>query len=206
MIRKPFRYSYTNVTLSLVLANGAVFVITSLVESLGIYLALVPGLVRYHRMYWQIFTYQFVHSGVWHLLFNMLGLVFFGQTIEKKMGSSEMLLFYLLVGTLCGAGACAAYLCVGRLNVLLLGASGSIFAILFLFSVMFPTALIYLWGVIPIPAPLLIVGYILFEIFDLFFSRDNVSHLTHLLGVLFAWGYIRIRFGIKPLKVWSIVP
>ncbi|EFW39323.1 rhomboid family intramembrane serine protease [Treponema phagedenis] len=204
-LRKPFKYVYWNAGFTLILINTIVFALTSLFKTLTPYLALIPLYVTHGHMYWQIFTYQFVHGGFWHLLFNMLGILFFGVTVEKQMGSKEFLLFYLLTGTLCGLSSYFIYSFVGFQMIALVGASGAIFAVLFLFAVMFPNAQIFLWGIIPIPAPILIIGFALFEIFDLLFSSDNVAHLVHLLGFFFAWLYMRIRFGIKPLKVWNII-
>ena len=48
-------------------------------------------------------TYQFMHSGIWHVLGNLLMLVIFGAALENLMGSS-ILTFVYLVGGLCGAG------------------------------------------------------------------------------------------------------
>ena len=47
-------------------------------------------------------TYQFMHSGIWHVFGNLLMLLIFGAALEKLMGSS-MLTFVYLFGGLCGA-------------------------------------------------------------------------------------------------------
>src|SRR5260221_14482498 len=57
------------------------------------YLALSKdGLVHDHR-FWQIFTFQFLHSGPWpwHLLFNCLALYFFGRDVEQALGPTDFL-------------------------------------------------------------------------------------------------------------------
>ena len=46
-------------------------------------------------MIWQLFTYMFLHGGIWHLLFNMLTLWMFGMPLEQRLGHaavSEVLL------------------------------------------------------------------------------------------------------------------
>ena len=53
-------------------------------------------------MYWQFLTYMFVHSNWSHLFSNMLGLLIFGISVERSIGSKEFLLFYFLTGILCG--------------------------------------------------------------------------------------------------------
>src|SRR4026208_1262176 len=36
---------------------------------------------------WQLVTYAFLHGGLTHILFNMLGLYMFGSAIERVVGS-----------------------------------------------------------------------------------------------------------------------
>ena len=45
-----------------------------------------PGLG--HLMFWQPITYMFVHGGVLHILFNMMGLFFFGPETERALSSA----------------------------------------------------------------------------------------------------------------------
>lgn len=47
---------------------------------------------------WRPLTYQFLHSGFLHLLFNMFGLYIFGGRMESWWGSRRFLAFYLLCG------------------------------------------------------------------------------------------------------------
>lgn len=46
----------------------------------------------------QLFTYMFLHSGFMHLFFNMFMLVMFGGIIERSMGSSRFLFYYISCG------------------------------------------------------------------------------------------------------------
>ena len=50
----------------------------------------------------QFFTYMFMHGGMWHLLSNMLGLIVFGNLLERFWGSRRFLAFYMMTGI--GAG------------------------------------------------------------------------------------------------------
>lgn len=50
---------------------------------------------------WQLFTYMFVHGGFTHLFFNMFALLMFGGIIERSLGSSRFLFYYIS----CGVGA-----------------------------------------------------------------------------------------------------
>ena len=202
-LRKPFKYTYRNAVLVIAVINVAVFVLTSLFRNLSAYLGLVPFLVVHAETYWQFFTYQFVHGDFFHLAFNMLALFFFGIPVERKIGTKEFILYYLLIGTIGGALSFLVYAATGFYTITLVGASGAIFGLLLLYAVLYPNSVIYIWGVIPVPAPLLILGYAVIELISIFSVGDGVAHLTHFIGLLAGWVYIRIRFGIKPLKVWN---
>jgi membrane associated rhomboid family serine protease len=87
---------------ALLVANGAVFLLQTVLPALrllpGGWIEQTFGLVsadvfgRGHV--WQLATYLFLHGGVFHLLFNMLGLWMFGAEIERTRapGRSDLLL------------------------------------------------------------------------------------------------------------------
>ena len=143
------------------------------------------------------------HQNISHLFFNMVGLLIFGLSLERAIGSKEFLLFYLITGTLSGVFSFLVFKFTGQYRVFLIGASGAIYAVLFAYAVFFPRSIIYIWGIIPLPAPLMVVLYAIIELGSQFFSSDNVAHLTHLFGFLSAWLYFVIRMGIHPVKVWK---
>lgn len=196
------RYTYTHVTETLIIINVLVFLLTEFIYPKSVYyLAMIPSFVL-HGYVWQLFTYMFVHGGFSHILFNMLGLYIFGSMVERRIGSKEFLLFYLLTGTLSGVFSFVAYLLAGT-NVVLLGASGALYAVMLLFSVLYPYAVVYVFGVLPIRAPLLVVIYFLFELFSqMSGANGGVSHLTHLGGLLFAYIYCLVRLRLNPLQEW----
>lgn len=154
-------------------------------------------------MYWQFFTYMFVHSNLSHLFSNMLGLLFFGITLERTIGSKEFLLFYFVTGTLCGVFSFILNWILGAYGVFLMGASGVIYAILLLFAVSFPRSTIYIWGIIPLPAPILVIVYTVFELVSQFSANSNIAHYAHLAGFLFAYLYCLVRMEVNPWKVWK---
>lgn len=202
IINRKFVYTYNNVTAILVALNIAVFCITYfLFPRLTYTLALVPSSVYYGHSYWQFVTYMFTHGSISHLLFNMLSLYIFGTAVERRVGSKEFLLYYMLTGTLCGLASYGVYY-LANTNVVLLGASGAIYALLMLFSVLYPRAVIYVFGIIPVPAPVLIILYFVIELFSGMMSFDGVAHMTHLFGLVFGLLYILIRMRLNPLREW----
>jgi membrane associated rhomboid family serine protease len=164
------------------------------------YLAMIPGLVL-QGWVWTFVTYMFVHGGVSHILFNMLALFIFGVPVEREMGSKEFLLFYFVTGTLAGVFSFGVYYLSGSSNVILVGASGAIFAVELAYAVFFPHSIIYIWGLIPVRAPILVLGFTALALFSSIFGLNRgVAHLTHLAGFGFAWLYLLIRFGINPWR------
>ncbi len=199
ILNKKFTYSYTNVTVKLIIANVIVFMLTMVSKQLYLALAMVPSYVVYNHWYWQFLTYMFVHGGLSHLFFNMFGLYVFGTPVERQLGSKEFLLFYLLTGTLSGIFSFFAYL-IGGVNVVLVGASGAIFSVMFAFAVFYPNARIFIFGILPIRAPLLVILYAAIELFQQVFGiSGGVAHLTHLAGFLFAFFYMLIRLKINAI-------
>lgn len=201
--RKPFKYTFFNATLYLILINFAVFLLTNIMPRLNPLIGLNTAYFLRYRLYWQIFTYMFVHNDLSHILFNMLALAFFGMPVEKTVGSKEFLLFYLISGIMSGFISFLVYSNY-RIFTLLIGASGAIYAVLFMYAVIFPRSKIYIWGLIPVPAPLLVIIYAIIETGShLTYTLSNVAHFTHLAGFFIAWLYLVIRMGIHPLKVWK---
>lgn len=161
------------------------------------------NMIRNH-WYWQPFTYMFVHGGFSHIIFNMLALLCFGLQLERALGSKEFLLMYLLCGTVSGALSFGVYMLTGQYGIFLLGASGAIYAILFAFAVVFPRSKIFIWGIIPVPAPILVLVYAIIETLSEITGRNGgTAHLTHLFGFLAAFLYFLIRMKINPFKVWK---
>lgn len=201
--RRPFKYTYFNATLYLLLTNFLVYLITYFNPSFKFYLSLNVGLVVYRKMFWQFITYMFVHQGFTHILFNMLGLLIFGFAIEKAIGSKEFLLFYFVCGFLCGLFSFVVYYFTGSFYTFLMGASGAVYAILFAYAVCFPRSKLYVWGILPIPAPILVLVYAIIEIVEQVISSSNIAHMTHLFGFVAAWLYFLVRMKINPLKIWK---
>jgi membrane associated rhomboid family serine protease len=88
----------------------------------------------YHLHIWEFLTFQFIHASLGHVLFNSLGIFFFGPWLERWWGSQRFILFYLL----CGVGGACFYTLLVMLHVLpsshfesgLVGASAGIYGIL----------------------------------------------------------------------------
>jgi membrane associated rhomboid family serine protease len=165
------------------------------------YLALNPIAVS-RGWVWQIGTYMFAHSGISHLLFNMLALFMFGTPVERYVGSVEFLVYYMLTGILAGAFSFGVYWFTGAYSVWLLGASGAIFAVQLAYAALYPHSVIFVLGILPLRAPVMVLIFTLIEVFSSVFGFSNgVAHLTHLAGFGFGWLYFIIRFRKNPWRM-----
>ena len=92
---------------------------------------------------WEFITFQFIHGSVGHVLFNCIGLFFFGPWMERWWGAKRFLFFYLV----CGVGGAVFYsglvltgaLPSNDLQTGLVGASAGIYGILVGVAVIAPT-------------------------------------------------------------------
>jgi membrane associated rhomboid family serine protease len=201
LIRKPFAYSYFNATLILIIVNAAVFALQNLIPYLGALLAMTPVLVL-RGCLWQFITYMFAHANFNHILFNMIALLVFGSRTERYMGSKEFLVYYFFTGILAGVFSFVVFLFTGAEHVMLLGASGAIFAVQLAYAAFFPDSIIYIWGILPIRAPILILVFSAIELGSMVFGAANgVAHLTHLAGFGFGWLYFLARYSANPLRM-----
>jgi membrane associated rhomboid family serine protease len=204
LIRKPFAYSYFNVTLVLICVNTAVFVLEIASPYLKYLLAMTPALVL-RGCVWQFVTYMFAHGGLNHILFNMLALFVFGTRTERHMGSREFLVYYMATGVLAGFFSFIVFLFTGSARTPLLGASGAIFAVQLAYAAFFPESVLYIWGILPLRAPIMVMIFTVIELFSMVFGVSNgVAHLTHLAGFGFGCIYFLARFRANPLRMMMI--
>ena len=205
LIRRPFRYRYDNVVLVLIGLNIMVYLVIIFFRNIPVipYMAMNPVRVIRLGWIWQFFTYMFVHDprSISHLVFNMFALFIFGRHVEQHLGSREFLLYYFLTGILAGFFSFLAYLYTGYLMVSLMGASGAIFAVQLAYAVFFPRSIIYVWGILPLRAPVMVLGFTGLGVLLMVTGRGgNVAHVTHLAGFGFGWIYFLVRFSINPWR------
>jgi membrane associated rhomboid family serine protease len=200
---RPFQRRNFNAAFILIAVNVAVFLLQNLARNnrfIMINFAMIPLRVD-EGAFWQFLTYMFLHADVTHLVFNMLGLFFFGVQVEERMGSLEFLAYYLLSGLCAGIISYFVYSATGGNFIILIGASGAVYAVLLAFATYFPSARMFVMGMIPLRAPLVVLLYAGIEIFSqLTNSRSGVAHLTHLGGLAAGWLYLLLRLRINPIR------
>ena len=139
--------------------------------------------------YWTLITAAFSHFGLVHFLINMLVLWSFSAPLEARWGKKRYLLYYLGSALFASILHCSMSL-FDFPDSPALGASGAVCAMTTAFAIYYPKAVIYFWGILPVPAWLLVGGFVLFGIKGLIDQAGggggNIGHAAHLGGTIFA--------------------
>jgi rhomboid family protein len=170
----------------LLIANVAVFFVTTFVSQLYGLLMLYPPAILARP--WTIVTYMFLHAGLVHLLFNMIGLFFFGPRLESRLGPKGFLGLYFVSGV--GGGI---FSLIFAHDAAVVGASAAIYGVLLGFALYWPRARIYIYGILPVEAWLLVTLFVLGSLYAGVNagSGSNTAHFAHLGGIAFAFGFLK---------------
>jgi len=182
----------TRWVLRLILANALVYLLQTMRPAITEAFAFVPVLILSRP--WTLFTYMFLHGDISHILFNMLGLLFFGPRLEIELGGRDFLLLYL------ASGLMAAFLSFISPFSAIIGASGAVYGVFMGFAYYWPRENIRIWGVLPVEARWIVAFMTVMSLFGGFgFTMDNIAHFAHLGG--FLGGYLFLKFLDHKTKV-----
>jgi membrane associated rhomboid family serine protease len=175
----------TPVVRALLIATVGAFFLQITVPALAGALVFVPRLV-FGRP-WSVLTYMFLHGGLGHLAFNMLALFFFGPRVEARLGSRPFAILYFLSGV---SGALLSFLFAPGAPII--GASAGVFGVMLAFAYFWPHDPIHIWGVIPVPARMLVIITTVLALWSGFGgARSGIAHFAHLGGYAGAYLYLR---------------
>ena len=174
----------------LLIANTAIFVLQLALPDRVIELVgLVPYSVWQNYYLWQLFTYQFLHGGLMHLLFNMLAVWMFGCTLERRWGSEFFLKYYFV--SVIGGGVLNTLFVPGQMGPSI-GASAGVYGILLAYGLIYPNQIIYFYFLFPIKMKYFVMimgGLALYS--SLTSGESGIAHLAHLGGMIFGYLYLR---------------
>lgn len=122
--------------------------------------------------YVRLVGHVFGHADWSHFFNNMMYILILGPMLEEKYGAGNMVVTIFLTAVTTGI---VSIILSG--NVMLLGASGVVFAMILLSSITSVKD-----GGIPLTFILVAVVYLGGQIVDGLTVRDNVSNLTHIIG------------------------
>lgn len=155
---------------------------------------------------WQLLTYGFLHTvtDITHLLFNMLGLYFFGTMLEERLGGRRFLLTYLAAQVV-GGLAYLVPLAFGYQSGPAIGASGAVLGLTVALATLYPRVRV-IFVVFPVQMmwlALLVVGLDLYNfLITLKTGSDGVAHLIHLGGAVYGFAAVKLGFIDKdPLEI-----
>ena len=201
----PGEFSYkptlfTNAIKVLVSVNFGIFVLQTLSNAEGLFFplfGLVPRMVWSELMIWQPFTYLFFHGGIWHVLINMFVLWMFGSELERLWGKNHFLKFYFVTGV--GSGLLTMLFSLQSITPIV-GASGAVYGVLLAYGLTYPNRQIYLYGIIPIKSIWFVIGIGMIAFMSSFNNISEVSHITHLSGMLI--GYLMLKRPVEWSSLW----
>ncbi|MFQ3230257.1 rhomboid family intramembrane serine protease [Reinekea sp.] len=161
------------------------------------------GLVSNDVSIGDLFTHQFLHGSVSHLVGNMVFLFIFGYAVEAAIGHLRFLLFYLIGGVFAGLAQVVTHLDSG---VPLVGASGAISGVMAMYLAVFRLRKIefFYWifffvGYFRAPALLILPFYIGKEIYSYMTAIDsNVAFMAHAGGFVAGAILIGISLFLTP--------
>lgn len=128
----------------------------------------------------------FLHVDMGHLFFNMVTLWFFAPLVLAYLGNWTFVLVY--VGSLIFGNLLTLLFNKNNYSYRAVGASGAVTGVLYSAILLQPDMMLGLFFVIPIPAYLFGILYLLYSIYGMKSKNDNIGHSAHFGGAV--GGYV----------------
>jgi len=167
------------------------------------------GLIPQHGSLITLFSHQFLHGDIFHLLGNMLFLFICGFAVEAALGSLRFLALYIASGLGAGLLYSGIELASSRGGVPLVGASGAISGVMAMYLMLFKLRKIefFYWlfifvGYFRAAALYILPLYIAKEVV-LYFSSDDsqVAYMAHTGGFLTGAVLLALLQWLQPESV-----
>lgn len=200
MNRSPVQFSVPRVTptvRAVLIASAVLFFLQLVLEQgLGIRLAGILGFVPARMVdgwLWQLFTYPFLHGGLFHLLFNLLIIWSIGSELEGLWGTKSFVAFFVV----CALGAALLHGIFSLIGIgpgvhsPVIGSSGVVYGLLLAYGILFGERIMYFFLLFPMQAKyfVMILGGIEL-VSSVFYGRDGIAHTAHLGGMLFGFLFL----------------
>ena len=205
-MRSPVYKGPWSATIVLLVVNVVAFIVQSAFERfshfpINRWFALSVGGLQ-HGYVWQLLTYQFMHSGLLHLVLNCWMIYVFGREVEETIGRNSFLTVYFASGIIGGLfQALAGVLLGGGLATATVGASAGASGLLAAYAMLYPERplMLLLFFVLPVRmrAKFLLLFGALVTLFGIVFPSGNIAHAAHLGGMV--TGVVFVRYAMH----WS---
>ncbi|MBK6729657.1 MAG: rhomboid family intramembrane serine protease [Bacteroidetes bacterium] len=201
------KYHLGNVITKLLIINIGIFVLQSLVMLFFTIFGKQDSFLRvmdmlyfpnhikeFLRQPWSIFTYQFLHTpfGIFHVLFNMLFLFFFGRIFTQFMNPRYVFPLYITGGVF---GALLFMITFNmspafQSSAMLVGASASILAIVVAAATLVPDYTVFLMLIGPVKLKWIALVALLIDIINISSGSNAGGHIAHLGGAMAGFFFI----------------
>jgi membrane associated rhomboid family serine protease len=143
---------------------------------------------------WQLVTFQFMHAGWLHLIFNSLAIFFFGRSVETVLGSGRFLAVYFSSGILGGVVQMLFALAFQSFDAPVVGASAGAYGLVAAFAVIHWTerfTLLFYFIPITMRGKTLLWGTLALALIGVAIPNSGVANAAHLGGILTGFFYMR---------------
>lgn len=159
------------------------------------YIGLPGSLTRLPERFYTIFTYMFFHGGLFHILFNMLGLYWFGSIFMNFLNTRQFHFVYLIGGIAGGLFAVAALnifpvFASGLMGTTIIGASAAVMAIIFAAATLVPNYTIMLLFIGEVKIKWIAIIYFILDFLAIGAVNAGGS-LAHIGGALLGFVFIK---------------
>jgi membrane associated rhomboid family serine protease len=124
----------------------------------------------------------FLHADFVHLAFNMIALYSFAPVVTGTLGNWTFLLIY--AGSLVFGSLLTMLFHGNDYSYRAVGASGAVTGIIYSAILIYPDMTIGIFGIIPMPAYIFGIVYLLYSIYGMKSKNDNIGHTAHFGGAI----------------------
>ncbi|EAU84584.2 hypothetical protein CC1G_00103 [Coprinopsis cinerea okayama7 len=152
--------------------------------------------------YWTLLTSCFSHQDMAHIFFNGFTFFFTAPVVLQMIGSKRFIFLYMGCGLVSSAASLLYARYVDKRDRPSLGASGAIYSVTSFLACAAPTLSFYIYGIIPVPAWLLVSGIFAWDAYKTVQDKrgtvDTIGHLGGLAAGAASYIVLRRSMG-RPL-------
>ena len=180
-----------NITLIIILITSGISFMAWNNKALYDKLIFNPYSIFHRNQWYRLFSSALLHADIPHLVINMFVLYSFGSFIEQVYqvyipgGKAIYVAMYIL--SIAGANIKTLYENKNNVWYNAVGASGAVSAVVFAFVLFAPVEKILFFGIIPIPAFLYGLLYLVYSQYMAKKGSDNIGHDAHFYGAVFGF-------------------
>lgn len=188
------RLTINDIFVQIILVNLAIFILANIVTGFGgnfftEYFAMPLDGGKFLTRFWTLLTYQFLHIGFRHIFGNMIIFLLFGQLTQQFFGKVATFSLYVVGGSVAALLVILSAKFIGyNPEAILLGASGSVYAIAVATAVYKPDYTVNLFIIGRVKLKWIVVVLLTLGIV-IDFNSNLYGNIAHVGGAIFGWLY-----------------